>query len=150
MFVYELSGCGFESSCSHLTVRFRTCFEQGVSWHSGNYSELIHSETLTWHDKNIQSLLGFEVILHLMVKYVGPVIFSCFYYACHISKASKFQWKSIIKKWAILPYFDTPRFYKKCLFVETVDNASGTVDNASDKWHWFLYPCVAQRSFETF
>ena len=28
--VYELSGCGFESSCSHLNLRFRVCFEQGV------------------------------------------------------------------------------------------------------------------------
>ena len=30
VFVYELSGCGFESSCSHLNFRFRACFEQGV------------------------------------------------------------------------------------------------------------------------
>ena len=29
--VYELSGCGFESSCSHIT------FKQGVPRHSGNY-----------------------------------------------------------------------------------------------------------------
>ena len=43
MFFYKLSGCGFESSCSHLNFRFRACFE----W--------IHSETRTWHDKNIQS-----------------------------------------------------------------------------------------------
>ena len=33
VFVYELSGCGFESSCSHLNFKFRTCFEQGVPWH---------------------------------------------------------------------------------------------------------------------
>ena len=51
----ELSGCGFESRCSHLNFRFRACFEQGVPWHSGNYSVWIHSETRTWHDKNIQS-----------------------------------------------------------------------------------------------
>ena len=48
-------GSGFESSCSHFTFRFRTCFEQGVPWHSGNYRVWIHSETRTWHDKNIQS-----------------------------------------------------------------------------------------------
>ena len=30
-------------------------FEQGVPWHSGNYRVRIHSETRTWHDKNIQS-----------------------------------------------------------------------------------------------
>ena len=55
MFVYELSGCGFESSCSHLNFRFRACFVQGVPWHSGNYRVRIHSETRTWHDKNIQT-----------------------------------------------------------------------------------------------
>ena len=55
VFIYELSGCGFESSYSHLNFRFRTCFEQGVPWHSGNYIVWIHSEMHTWHDKNIQS-----------------------------------------------------------------------------------------------
>ena len=30
VFVYELSGCGFESSGSHLNFRFRACFDQGV------------------------------------------------------------------------------------------------------------------------
>ena len=55
VFVYELNGCGFESSCSHLNFRFRACFEQEVPWHSGNYRVWIHSETRTWHDENIQS-----------------------------------------------------------------------------------------------
>ena len=35
--VYELSVCGFESRYYHLNVRYRAYFEQGVSWHSGNY-----------------------------------------------------------------------------------------------------------------
>ena len=52
--VYELSGCWFESRCSH--IRYRACFEQGVPWHSRNYRGRIHSETRTWHDKNIQSV----------------------------------------------------------------------------------------------
>ena len=55
VFVQELSGSGFESSSSHFTFRFPACFEQGVPWHSGNYRVWIHSETRTWHDKNIQS-----------------------------------------------------------------------------------------------
>ena len=55
-FVYELSGCGFEFRCSHLNFRYRACFQQGVPWHSGKYGASIHSETLTWHDKNIQSV----------------------------------------------------------------------------------------------
>ena len=56
MFVYELSGCGFEYSCSHLNFRFPACFEQRFPWHSGNYRVWIHSEMHTWHDKNIQSM----------------------------------------------------------------------------------------------
>ena len=54
VFVYELSGCGFESCCSHLNFRYRTCFEQGFSWHSANYRVWIHSKMRTWHDKNRQ------------------------------------------------------------------------------------------------
>ena len=51
LFVYELSGCGLESSCSHLNLnlRYPVCSEQAVSWRSGNYRI---SETRTWHDKN--------------------------------------------------------------------------------------------------
>ena len=55
VFFYELSGFGLESSCSHFSFRFRICFEQGVTWHSDNYRVWIHSETRTWHDKNIHS-----------------------------------------------------------------------------------------------
>ena len=54
-FVFELIGRGFESLCSHLIFLHRTCFEQGVPWHSGNYRMWIPSETRTWHDNNIQS-----------------------------------------------------------------------------------------------
>ena len=53
VFDYKLSGSGFESSCSHLNFRICACFEQGVPWHSDNYRVWIHSETRTWHDKNI-------------------------------------------------------------------------------------------------
>ena len=30
VFVYELSGCGFEFRCSHLIFRYGACFDQGV------------------------------------------------------------------------------------------------------------------------
>ena len=36
---------------------YRTCFEQGVPWHSGNYKVWIHFKTLTWHGKNRESIL---------------------------------------------------------------------------------------------
>ena len=54
MCVYERSGCGFESSCSHLKFKFCACFEQDVPWHSGSYRVWIHCETRTWHDNNVQ------------------------------------------------------------------------------------------------
>ena len=54
-FVFELNAWGFESSCSHITLKFYTCFEHGVLWHSGNYSLWILSETPRWHRKIIQS-----------------------------------------------------------------------------------------------
>ena len=44
------------SFCCHLNFRNRTCFEQGVPWHSGNYRVYIYSKTNTWHDVNIQSI----------------------------------------------------------------------------------------------
>ena len=51
VFIYEQSGCGFESSWSHLNFRFGAFSEKELHWHSGNYRMLIHSETHTWHDK---------------------------------------------------------------------------------------------------
>ena len=52
VFVYAPSGCGFESSCSHLIFRFRACLEQRYPWNSGNYSAWIHSERRTFRSIN--------------------------------------------------------------------------------------------------
>ena len=46
-FVYELSGCVFESIFNDLNFRFHVCSEQGVPWHSGNYRVWNHCETGT-------------------------------------------------------------------------------------------------------
>ena len=55
VFLYELSGSGFETSYSHFNFKFGACFEQRILWHSDIYIVWIHSETGTWHDSNIQS-----------------------------------------------------------------------------------------------
>ena len=55
VFVYELSRFVFEVRCSQLNFRLRASFKQGVQRDSGNYRVWIHSETPTWHDKNIKS-----------------------------------------------------------------------------------------------
>ena len=70
MFGHELSGCGFESSSSHLNFRFSTCFEQKVPWHSDNYRVRIHSETRNWHDKNIQSNAPYEYVFTTQLSYL--------------------------------------------------------------------------------
>ena len=49
-FLNELSGCEFESSCSHLNFRFRACFEQFLQlpWHSGNYVQEYTMKSITY------------------------------------------------------------------------------------------------------
>ena len=54
-FVYKQSSCEIESRCSHLVFRYGGCFKQRISWHSHYHRLWIHSETYTWHDKNIQT-----------------------------------------------------------------------------------------------
>ena len=73
VFVYELSGWGFESSCSHLNFKFHACFEQGVPWHSGNYRVWIHSETRTWHDKNKQLNIPYRQVLTTQFNHLGSL-----------------------------------------------------------------------------
>ena len=43
------------NSCSHFTFRFRACFEQGVTWHSGNYRVWIHSKNayVRWQEHTV-------------------------------------------------------------------------------------------------
>ena len=65
----------FESRCSYLNFRFRACFEQGVPWHSGNYRVWIHSETRTWHDKNIQSMTCMYCWVVCVVCVEHPIVF---------------------------------------------------------------------------
>ena len=76
VFVYEVSGCGFESRCSHLNFRYCPCLEQGVPWHSAKYRVWIHCETRTWHDKNIQlkdSIVFSEFLLVLASIVLLPI-----------------------------------------------------------------------------
>ena len=73
VFVYELSGSGFEPSCSHLNFRFCACFDQGVPWHSGNHRVWIHSEMHMWHDKNIQSNAPYRLVLRTQLNYLASL-----------------------------------------------------------------------------
>ena len=60
VFVFELTGSGFASSCSHLKFIFRAWFEQGVSWHSDNYRVWIPYEARPWHEKNTNSMAPYR------------------------------------------------------------------------------------------
>ena len=68
VFVYELSGCGFESHCSQLNLRCHACFMLKVPRNSGNYAVWIHSETRTWYDKNIQLWIHIDKINKMVKK----------------------------------------------------------------------------------
>ena len=68
-FVYERSGSGYESPCSHLNFRYRACFERGVPWYSGNYRAWIHSETWMWNNKNIQTNAPCRYVLTIQLNH---------------------------------------------------------------------------------
>ena len=70
VFVYELSGFGFKSSCSHLIFRISACFEQGVPSHFGNYRVWIHSQMRKWHDKNVQSNAPYRKVLSTQLNHL--------------------------------------------------------------------------------
>ena len=71
--VYKLSGYRFESSWRHLNCRFHARFEQVVSWHWGNYRVWIHSETRTWHDKNIQSIAPYRQVVTTQLNHLASL-----------------------------------------------------------------------------
>ena len=96
MFVYELSGSGFESSCSHLNFRFRACFEQGVPWHSDNCRVWIHSETRTWHEKNIQSIWDSNMRISVWKKSIFYYFISSQY---EIQRSPCSYWYLRVKVW---------------------------------------------------
>ena len=47
----------------HLNCRYRLCFKQEVTRHSGNYKVWIHAEECTWHDKNMQYIYHVKKII---------------------------------------------------------------------------------------
>ena len=82
-------GCGFDSSCSKLNFKFHACFEQGVPWHSGNYSAWIHSETRTWHYKNIPLFLVLGKLFYTW----GTTFIAIFFRYSLVSRSCIFELK---------------------------------------------------------
>ena len=70
VFVYKISGCGFESRWSNLNFRKRTCLEEGVPWHSSKHEVWIHCKTRTWHDNNIQSNAAYRWVSRIEVSHL--------------------------------------------------------------------------------
>ena len=106
VFIYEVSGCGFESRCSYLNFRYHICFKQGVRWHSGNcgftlkhicnmiitYSQLHHTGKFSQHSSIIWPVwlncwvfvfkltmwLWVEILLHHQKFYLYVLYYSVF------------------------------------------------------------------------
>ena len=55
VFVYKISGYGFQSLCIHLNLWYRFCYEQGARWSSGKHRVWIHCEMHTWDVDNRRS-----------------------------------------------------------------------------------------------
>ena len=89
VFIYELTGCEFESSCSYLNFRFHACFEQGVP--SDNYSvDLLWNAYVTWQEHTVKKLdLPFITNLDILTSlsnshgFIGLFI-GCFYHVLYI------------------------------------------------------------------
>ena len=47
VFIYELSGCGFESCCSHLNFRYGACLRQTIE--CGFTLKLVHDMIITYN-----------------------------------------------------------------------------------------------------
>ena len=73
VFVYDLKGSWFKSSCSHQNFRFRACFEHVALLHSGDYRVWIHSERGKWHNKNIQSNAWYKEALTTQLNHLGSL-----------------------------------------------------------------------------
>ena len=85
VFVYQLSGCEFESRCCHLNFRYRAYFEQGVPWHSGQ----LKSVYSLW---NIQTVLINDLGLHNVFKDELSSLRKClvFHFSFFISSSKLF------------------------------------------------------------
>ena len=73
VFVSELSGSGFEWSCSYFNFRFCTYFKQGFPWHWVTSRVWIHSETRTGHDKNIQLNVPYRKVLRTQLNHLASL-----------------------------------------------------------------------------
>ena len=115
VFVYELSGCEFESRCSHLNFRYRACFEQGVPRHTGNYRVCIHSKTCIWYDRNIQTKKYTCAIVVLVDLQFNPYLTKL----SHCAKYRNFTW---FTSWEILRKrtVSCPKIWGNCASPENV------------------------------
>ena len=56
-FIYELRDFGFQSSFSHLNLRFHSCLEQEVPWQSDNHRVWIQPEIGTWQKHTVKYIV---------------------------------------------------------------------------------------------
>ena len=82
-----------------LNFRYHACFEEGVSWNSGNYIMYIQSEMCTWDDNKIQGL-------HVpgTIKIITTMIHYCYCLMAYL-KWRPIIWYRIIDKHVILFFY---------------------------------------------
>ena len=66
--VYQISGCGFEFSCSHLNFRFCASFEQLFPWHSGSYRlDSLWQTYVTWQEHIVKMDRTYKYLRHISI-----------------------------------------------------------------------------------
>ena len=71
MFIYELSGCEFESCCAHLNFRYCVCPEQEVPSYVGNLRVKINSIYVCDMAKKTQSITQHRWVPYNMAQLNG-------------------------------------------------------------------------------
>ena len=92
VFLFELSGCGFESFCSYLNFGYCACFKEGVPWHSGKYRVWIHSEMGTWHHNKTEFLKCIHLnSINYRSRFFSRFFFFLFFFLLHAPLLVLFQ-----------------------------------------------------------
>ena len=61
------------ATLAKLNFRYRTCFEQRVTWYSCNRWVKIHSKTRTWHDNCIESNAPYRYVLTTQLNHLASL-----------------------------------------------------------------------------
>ena len=128
VFIYELSGSRFKSSCSHLNFSFRACFEQGVPWHSGVQLQSVDSlwnAYVTWQEDTI---------------FINRNFLGCFRFVGNLIPVHSFS-SRLNKKYVIWWWFAQSSIFAKNIVsvLKKVWSSTTHVEQVNEASYWLIY-----------